>query len=563
MPRLAKLSRPAVVLLVVSDSNGQEIATGTGFFISADGKLITNNHVIENAHSIIAKTENDAMYYVQGVLASSTENDTALLQVKAKEVPFLKLGESTKSQIGERVAVIGSPLGLEGTLSEGIISAKRELSGRTEWLQISAAISPGSSGSPVLNTNGEVIGVATLLVRGGQSLNFAVPVEVSKTLLAGIKTTTIPQPFGKTLVVDKNDIQTDQEFIEASKAILAAEFVKALKLLESVSSRFPESNEVFFNLGFTFDKLNFQEDAIHSYRQAIKLKPDDYRAWNNLALCLANKGMNEEAIAAYREAIKIMPGDFYAWYNMGLSLQKIGKPAEAEVAYRQAIKINPETAEAWYSLGWCLDSQDKKKEAITALQQAVKLKSDYMQAWYVLGLFLAQDGQKEKVKECVNQLRTLDPKMSNELEKSIKGTFTDVVSSQPVQNYDEQLKTLKVELQSMCRNFGITQDLIDQIDFGNAKLMEEIIGHVESYRDRASSAQFREKAQKFLLISDLRNRDLGRTPAKKNYPYGIKSKWPGLITSPYAPDKTLIDCTTLKSGSLALCPHTGKIFIVP
>ncbi|MBI4025125.1 MAG: trypsin-like peptidase domain-containing protein [Verrucomicrobia bacterium] len=126
----------------------------------------------------------------------------ALLKVEGKDLASLPLGSSEKIEAGIRIVVIGSPLGLEGTLSEGIISAVREFPGRDRWLQISAAISPGSSGSPVMNAKGEVIGIATLLLTGGQSLNFAVPIEAGRVLLARTQKTDKPQPLDAHTITD-------------------------------------------------------------------------------------------------------------------------------------------------------------------------------------------------------------------------------------------------------------------------------------------------------------------------------------------------------------------------
>jgi S1-C subfamily serine protease len=182
LPALAKKSRPSVLLLSVLDANGKEIATGTGFIISPDGRVVTNYNVIENAATMVAKGENGAYYEVAGVLAQNTTNDIAILKLNANDLPPLPLGDSTNMEEGQPVAVIGSPLGLEGTLSDGIISANREVDGN-RILQISAPISPGSSGSPVLDADGDVIGVASAIITKGQALNLAVPIEAVKSLL--------------------------------------------------------------------------------------------------------------------------------------------------------------------------------------------------------------------------------------------------------------------------------------------------------------------------------------------------------------------------------------------
>src|SRR5206468_6507704 len=116
------------------------------------------------------------------------ENDLVVLAVEGKNFPFLTLGQTEVLEPGDHVAVIGSPLGLEGSLSEGIVSAKREgADGARRWLQTTAPISPGSSGSPVLDSNGKVIGIATAVLRGGQSVNFAVPAQLAVTMLNSLK----------------------------------------------------------------------------------------------------------------------------------------------------------------------------------------------------------------------------------------------------------------------------------------------------------------------------------------------------------------------------------------
>lgn len=181
---LAKKARPAVYLLAIQDEDGEVKGSGTGFLISPDGLLVTNHHVIADAKQIIAKAENGGLFPVVRVLATDPVNDLALLQIDAKDLPCLSMAPPGSADAGTRVAVIGSPLGLEGTLTEGIVSARRKLPGqKREVLQISAAISQGSSGSPVLDPQGRVIGVASFLLAEGQSLHFATPAEKLQPLL--------------------------------------------------------------------------------------------------------------------------------------------------------------------------------------------------------------------------------------------------------------------------------------------------------------------------------------------------------------------------------------------
>jgi hypothetical protein len=174
IPGLVRQAKPAVVQIVALDQQNKPLKTGTGFFISGDGELLTNYHVISGATSILAKTPSGAIYFLKGIVSVSPPTDVALLQFYATDVPHLTLGSTTDAVEGQRVLVIGNPEGLEGTVSDGIISAFRE---NRSMIQITAPISHGSSGSPVLDESGQVLGIATLVFWEGQNLNFAISAE--------------------------------------------------------------------------------------------------------------------------------------------------------------------------------------------------------------------------------------------------------------------------------------------------------------------------------------------------------------------------------------------------
>jgi serine protease Do len=183
---IVKQSSDAVVLIVISNSAGQETALGSGFLVSSDGEIVTNYHVIKEAHSAVVKLSNGAFFPVNGVLATDTEKDLAVIKVSGKNLPFLSLGDIDKLHIGDHVVAIGSPLGLEGTVSDGIVSAIRDVD-KKKWIQTTAPASHGNSGGPLLDMNNHVIGVVAMGVNPelGQNLNFAIPSsEVTALLIA-------------------------------------------------------------------------------------------------------------------------------------------------------------------------------------------------------------------------------------------------------------------------------------------------------------------------------------------------------------------------------------------
>jgi len=175
LPTLVKQLIPAVVTVIGFNAQGKPIRVGSGFFVDPQGHLITNLHVIKGVARAEVKLTKGEIYPLTEMVASDAKADLAKLKVNLPEGASHYLTVSgARPEIGERVVVLGSPLGLEQTVSEGLVSAIRTLKDRGEFLQISAPISPGSSGGPVVNMQGQVIGIATFQVRG-QNINFAVP----------------------------------------------------------------------------------------------------------------------------------------------------------------------------------------------------------------------------------------------------------------------------------------------------------------------------------------------------------------------------------------------------
>ena len=181
--QIAKKAFNSTVLLVMEDANGQPISLGSGFFVR-NGQIATNLHVVEGAARGYAKLVGQKTKYdIEGITAIDPQRDLVILKVSASGLQVLSLGNSDAVQVGESVYAVGNPRGLEGTFSQGIISSIREV-GTDKLLQITAPISPGSSGGPVLNRVSDVIGVSVATFRGGQNLNFAIPSNYLKGLVA-------------------------------------------------------------------------------------------------------------------------------------------------------------------------------------------------------------------------------------------------------------------------------------------------------------------------------------------------------------------------------------------
>jgi len=184
IPAIAKAANGAVVSIIMSDKDGNPIALGTGFLISTDGRIVTNYHVIASGSSAIVKLPDGAVFPVEGVLAADKDRDVALIKARRDNFRTLTLGNSDGVQVGQEVVAIGNPLSLESTVSNGIVSGMRSVKEEGgDFLQITAPISPGSSGGPLFNMDGQVIGITTMHLKGGENLNFAIPINDVKRLI--------------------------------------------------------------------------------------------------------------------------------------------------------------------------------------------------------------------------------------------------------------------------------------------------------------------------------------------------------------------------------------------
>lgn len=165
---------------------------GSGFIISDDGYILTNNHVVSGADEIKVKLS-DGREFTGEVKGRDEKLDLALIKIQAKgNLPVAPLGDSDKLEVGEWVMAIGNPFGLAQTVTAGIVSAQGRVIGSgpyDDFIQTDASINPGNSGGPLFNTSGEVVGINTAIVAGGQGIGFAIPVNLAKSIITQLKET--------------------------------------------------------------------------------------------------------------------------------------------------------------------------------------------------------------------------------------------------------------------------------------------------------------------------------------------------------------------------------------
>ncbi len=175
----------------VPDQKMKQQSLGSGFIVDKDGFIITNNHVVDNADEIKVKLS-DGREFKAKVIGRDSKTDLALIKISSvfENLPILALGDSDKMRVGDWVMAVGNPFGLEQTVTQGIISATGRVIGSgpyDDFLQTDAPINPGNSGGPLVNLKGEVIGINTAIIPGGQGLGFAIPSSLAKSITSQLK----------------------------------------------------------------------------------------------------------------------------------------------------------------------------------------------------------------------------------------------------------------------------------------------------------------------------------------------------------------------------------------
>lgn len=198
---IAERATPSVVVVESFNEDGEKAGQGSGYIFSGDGVIITNYHVIRGAKSLNVRVPGQEPFRIDSVLGYEIDHDVAALQVSGDSLPALTTETVEEPKVGDRVVAIGAPLGLESTVSEGIVSAIRN-AGTMHIIQTTASISSGSSGGPLLNAYGKVVGLTTATMVNGQSLNFVVAARHISELLSHKESLSLEAMLEQTKVSD-------------------------------------------------------------------------------------------------------------------------------------------------------------------------------------------------------------------------------------------------------------------------------------------------------------------------------------------------------------------------
>ena len=443
---IAKRALDATVLLVMKDGNGQVLGFGSGFFVRPN-QIATNYHVIEGATAGTAKrVGQETDYEITDFSLIDETHDLAILEVSESSVQPLFLGDSDAVVIGDTVYVTGNPKGyLEGTFSHGLISAIRELS-TTKLFQLTAPISSGSSGGPVLNNKGEVIGVSVAQIRDGQNLNFAIPSNYLNSIASYIKGSAKYKLGLYQLAIEYYDTAirlnpenalayiwrgfANYELGQHTAAMKDCYTARLLKSRIRVQRIFgfrevnhrqysheiaeyntavqqnPDNALVYFWRGFANNDLAQYDAALADCDSAIRLQPDFALAYSERGTAKAALGHKIAALQDHDNAIRLKPDYVIFYLNRGNTKGNFGDFNAAIKDFDATILLNPNDGLAHERRGAAKAELRQYEAAIKDYDTAIRIQPDYAGAYCNRGISKVELGQYDTaIKDCDTAIR--------------------------------------------------------------------------------------------------------------------------------------------------------------
>ena len=364
----------SVVTVAALNMQGEVLRIGSGFFIDRDGTLVTNDHVLEGAYQAEIKTADGDKYPIRSVVARNPLVDLmkVRVQIPREQVVPVKLAD-VEPAIADRVVVIGSPLGLEQTISEGIVSAVREYPANGKVYQLTAPTSPGSSGGPALNLRGQVIGVVTFQSAEGQNLNFAVSIK--------------------------------------SLQMLTKE-PRELSIAEWTFERGGRDPRLALSLCRQGAKLSIKgkyREALDYYQKAARANPDDPDTWRGLGSCYAGLDQPDQAIEAFHQSVVVDPDNAAGHFMLAMYFKALEQYAKEITSLLQVVRIDPENIRARLELAEAYGAAHQSDAQIDVLEHILAAHPNHVAALHLMGKALRKIARYDEALDLLRKASDLDP----------------------------------------------------------------------------------------------------------------------------------------------------------
>lgn len=427
LPQFVEERSQSVVSVIQYDQKNKEIYRGKGVIVSEDGMILTNYHLISNAHSVkielykgkidwadfdlgFSHRMDDRMkkkgvktkkVSIEGVVGVNKKLDLAVLKIKEKKLIPAPLDDSNKFTVGERLILISV-----GSASEGVITGVQEILKDKKIIQSTVPTGENMSGGAVFNAKGDVMGIITSFA---EKTNFIIPVTNAIPLIKSTKLTS----FSK-LAKEDYFMTGEGLYLKGTVLLFDERYQEATQYLEEVIKLEPEKGEAYSSLGFLYSRLKENEKALSAYQEASRIIPDDYKIHFNLGKIYLKLKRNNEAINSLTQCTVINPDFPDAYYSLGVAYEALDQLEKAAEAYQYFAGINP--GPAWTGLnqlGSVYVKLGQYDKAINAFEEVIQSNPEDLKANYNLAYSYDMSGQYERAAPLYRKLISLNPENAN------------------------------------------------------------------------------------------------------------------------------------------------------
>ena len=467
--------RQSVVSVIGYDAAGKKLTQGSGFIASNDGLVITAWHNLAGASKVKITQKNGVSIVSDGILNYDAPRDFATLRIPGKNLPFLPAGDSDIVKKGDKVSIINS----FGTVvsSEGIISGVRILPRAPILIRFDASVSPGNSGSPLINSEGQVVGMLVSLGEGAQSFNFAIPINTIKPKMVAFGKKILYTQVAKETFLDSSDAQFLKGILSLPDITKVPDSAKvigvSLSFFQSAVDKKKDFADAWFYVGYCLGELERNEEAVNAFKQAIGIRPEFAEAHFGLGLAAVNLKWNQDAVESFKAAIKIKPDYADAYYNLGLAYINLGWSKESVESFKEAIKINPDYSEAWYNLGVAYIQDGLNQEAADSFKQVIRISPDQVQAQFGLGAVYINMGMNLESIDTFKQAIRIKPDYS-EAHFGLGVAYMNLDNNQEAIESFKQAIRLKPDDADSFYNLGLAYDKLNMKKEALENLMQAV-----------------------------------------------------------------------------------------
>ena len=390
----------ATVQIRAYSTSNRNVKHGTGFFITPDGDLVTNWHVLDGVHRAEVEMYDGRVYEIKHILAEDRERDLILVHVGIDDVlPHAAAISSRPADSGDSIFMIANTVEQGHTVYRGVVIDTKEALPYGTVVHMTVPVHPGASGSPVVNMHGEVIGIATYrcVIDGNWSF-FAIPAHTILRLALGEGMT-----FDRWYAGNKDD-----------------DFFKAAGL---------------YRRGLEYASRGIHTTALRYLDRACAYDPDCADLYTQIGICYEQLGCYDDAIDAFRKAIALQPECSEAYCGLGVALCMIGENMTGARAFEKVIKLKPDFTEAYYNLGITYNNLEEYRAAIRVLRNLISLRPDFIRGYCELSLAYVSLGDYSNALDVLSLAQDIDPLNAHVL-YGIGMTYTNLMQ------YDEAIEVL-------------------------------------------------------------------------------------------------------------------------